>query len=273
MNDQWINTYLDLLYKGKHSAAMNCKCNNMCSTMYRYERFEECRIESIENSQVFLSSPESFNDVYDTKGIYYSEDFLKAIYSILPTAQCSFKEFMQFFEDIINKYYMHCGIVCFAEVLDNFPMWWSYADNRQGFCVEYDFSRIKGNNITNNIHPVLYLKEKFNFENILRPFFEQIQMDDLEITPANLIFHYLLGSIKHESWSYEKEWRYIVPFKQGLDGFPKIVTAIYLGDRFNPANYARMIELCKKVECDLYQMTIPKHTDKSFSFIPVKIEY
>ena len=54
--------------------------------------------------------------------------------------------------------------------------------------------------------------------------------------------------------------------------FPVKVKAIYLGDNFLPSNIPRMVEISNKLNCELYQMTAPNHTEKSYSFIPKKIK-
>ncbi len=274
MPKEWLNSYIDFLYKGQPNQALAHKTENMNSIIYRFERFEECRLNTLENSKIYLSNPTSFNDVFDTKGIYYTKDFLKSFQEKHAERLPSFDKFEVEFEKILNTYYNHCGIACFTEELYNFPMWWSYADNRSGFCVEYDFSENKESKdkLLLDMHPVLYTAEKFNFENLLRPLLEQIFKENRKTIPAMIIFHYLLGTIKHISWSYEKEWRYIGLLKQGISDFPVKVKAIYLGDNFSKSNYPRMIEISNKLNCTLYQMTLPKYTDKSYSFIPVKIE-
>lgn len=274
MNDLWINKYLTLLYEGKITDALEYKTENINPILYRFERFEECRLNTLEDSKIFLSNPTTFNDVFDTKGIYYSEEFIKSFYKKIPNISISLEDLTLALEKVLNEYYDHCGITCFTEDINNFPMWWSYADNRRGFCIEYDFSDYKKSNgdFLHNLHPVIYTSEKFNFEKLLRPILEQILDDNFNNIPAQIIFHYLLGTIKHKSWSYEKEWRYIELLNKCQFDFPVKVKAIYLGDNFLPSNIPRMVEISNKLNCELYQMTAPNHTEKSYSFIPKKIK-
>ena len=96
MTKEWLNSYLDFLYKGHPNQALAHKTENMNSILYRFERFEECRLNTLENSKIYLSNPNSFNDVFDTKGIYYTKDFLKSFQEKYSERLPSFDEFLTF---------------------------------------------------------------------------------------------------------------------------------------------------------------------------------
>ncbi len=263
--------YISFLFQGKIEKAIECKRNAVAPRLYKFEPYEESRIKTLELSKVFLSSPRVFNDVFDTKGIFYSEEFLKKVYSN-NDFDISFEDFSTAIEATLNNFYEHSGIACFSEDLYNFPMWGNYADNRKGFCTEYEiFDKKVEDYFLDRLYKVIYLDKKYNFEKILEALLPKAFNGETIPQSADMLLYSLLGTIKHNSWSYEKEWRYIIPEKFKEQDFPFTVKAIYLGDRFNEENYDRMKEISKKLNCELYKMTAPKHFDIRYTFIPQRI--
>lgn len=269
--ENWVMGYIPYLYDGKIEEALKHKRVNISKKLFKFEPYEDCRLNTIEASKIYLCSPKGFNDVFDTKGIYYSEEFLRKIYSE-NDFKMPFDEFSVDIENMLNEFYEHSGIACFSENLFNFPMWGNYAGNRTGFCVEYSLENEKIDDYYfDRFYPVIYLDRKFNFEKIFEILLPKTFNGETPPQSVLLLLYSLLGSIKHISWSYEKEWRYIIPLKFKEQDFPFRVNAIYLGDKFDTGNYDRMKEIAKKLNCELYQMTPPRHFDREFTFIPQRI--
>lgn len=264
MNDQrnWWDNYIPLMYKGKLEEAVLYKQRNLPDSLFKYDVFKENRLLSISKSEIYLSSPTTFNDVYDGRGIFYSNAFLKSVYDRFGVKQ---DDFQRVFDYLLDSYYNLCGIACFTEDRNNYPMWWSYAGDHTGYCIEYD-TRTLGNELR-EIHPVLYLNEKFNFDELLIALTEKIQKDEPAITPAMMMFHIFLGTMKHSSWSYEKEWRYIKIMQQGNISFPAKIKAIYLGCKFEKANIPTLEKIAKDMNFNIYQLSTADHMHKEYSFI------
>lgn len=93
------------------------------------------------------------------------------------------------------------GIVSLTETRDNLLMWSHYADEHKGFVIEFDYSHLfftkkhmemfNDNPLVNQIHRVLYRKERLN-----------------ELINDNIIEAYFY---KSDEWSYEKEHRLLLP--------------------------------------------------------------
>ena len=255
-----------MLYEGKLESAYSLKRENLPSSLFKYEKVTNNRIDSIRNMALFYSAPDSFNDKYDTKSIYYSNAFLKSIEERFGESP---EEFCKIFDAILDDYYKYCGIACLTEDRDNYPMWWSYADNHKGFCVEYDIASLVKENPkeTNDLHPVIYLEKKFNFDNLLVSLTENIEAGEPLVIPAMVIFHILLGTMKHISWSYEKEWRFIKILQQGRVNNPAKIKAIYLGCNFDTQNIGYLEDIADEQNFNIFQLSPSGHTQKSFSFI------
>ena len=265
MQRKWIDHYIDLLYRGSLKDAYQFKQDNIPSSLFRYDVIKPSRIQTLAKGEIHLSAPSMFNDKYDTKGIYYSDIFLKSVYERFKVTP---PEFQGMFDTLLDNYYEHCGIACLTEDRDNYPMWWSYADDYKGYCIEYDFETLINTSPqdTNDLHPIMYLDEKFNFDNLLIALTDDIKADEPAVTPAMIIFHTFLGTMKHISWAYEKEWRYIKLLMQGNISMPAKVKAIYLGCNFEKENIPQLETIAKEQNFNIYQLSTSNHTKKSFSF-------
>ena len=270
MQRKWIDQYILLLYSGVLNHANQYKCQHMPSSLFRYEKVEPCRLTSLEKSEIYLSSPKHFNDKYDTKGLYYSENFLASIYDRFQVDPTGFKVI---FDQILDDYYTHCGIACLTEDRNNYPMWWSYADDYKGFCIEYDIGTLAAENskTLEDLHPIIYLEEKFNFDVLLTALTENIKEDEPNVTPAMLLFHRFLGTMKHISWQYEKEWRFIKILQQGGIKSPAKIKAIYLGCNFDTNNIAPLEKIATEQNFNIFQLSTSGYTQKSFSFIEKRL--
>lgn len=263
MNNQeiWWDNYVSSMYNGKLKEAILYKQQNIPDSLFKYDDFKDNHLSSIKQSKIYLSSPSSFNDVYDGRGIYYSNDFLQSVYDRFGLKP---DKFQKEFDCLLDSYYEHCGIACLTEDRNNYPMWWSYAHDHAGYCIEYDMKPVKDS--LAELYPVLYLDQKFNFDQLLIALTDNLGEHEPTISPAMFIFHIFLGTMKHSSWSYEKEWRYIKIMQNGNVSFPAKIKAIYLGCKFEKANIPVIEGIAKDLNFNIYQLTTSDHTHKDYSF-------
>ncbi len=62
------------------------------------------------------------------------------------------------FQKVIEEMRKDVFVFCFSEVWDSILMWAHYANNYNGYCIEYDVKQVK-KYMTDNLYPVLYEKE------------------------------------------------------------------------------------------------------------------
>lgn len=138
------------------------------------------------------------------------------------------------------------GAVCLSEVNDNPLMWANYTDNHRGFVVEY-----------NTAHPAF--KQLGPLKRVSygasRPRFNIFN-------PGPGIF-----LRKGLDWKYEREWRIFRPLsscqKRTVGGFTLYfcdlslgcVSAIYLGNRIEPAIAKRILDLTKQSAFRIFKTT------------------
>jgi len=117
------------------------------------------------------------------------------------------------------------GVLSLSEIPDHPLLWSHYADQHQGFCIE--FERTKNNKLGDpkSTFPVRYSNK-----------YPRITMDELflQIPNDSELDHTFIGSVlltKSECWSYESEWRMIGIGNNILTRYPGKISAIIFGLR------------------------------------------
>jgi hypothetical protein len=98
-------------------------------------------------------------------------------------------------------------ISCFCENFSSVLMWSHYAKNHAGICVEYPTKELlQDPEIAVFLHPVIYKAERFDSTN---------HFDPAGIRKPNILSPTLASCHKSPDWSYEKEWRLVIPVRPG----------------------------------------------------------
>ncbi|WP_331347148.1 DUF2971 domain-containing protein [Cellvibrio sp. UBA7661] len=233
--------------------------------LYRFEKNEEERLNSIKNGNIFISSPKSFNDlddcslnsIYSTNrknmeaalhALYESEDdfpYGQIVFKLLkkfldneapdkdqPTAQKNKETLAQKIYDPIRN---ETGIYCFFSGAPLHPLMWAhYANNHTGFCIEYNF---EDQTRETPLYEVDYSTKSV-----------QLSIDELLLCPQQAFTRLL--TTKSSEWQYEKEFRLIylnaVPsYKNGTTiQRPKTIipSKLITGDKFCYAMNEKLIK-------------------------------
>ena len=153
------------------------------------------------------------------------------------------------------------GVTCFAERPDNVLMWSHYANKHTGFCVEYDFSKLKSIEAKSMLFPVIYSKNRavlplglFDFSDIKNVKLVENSLPIPEIVEALLI--------KSEVWQYEEEWRIICFLKNFNEQklVENMISKVYLGANINEENERLISELAKAKEVPVEKFKISPET-------------
>ena len=135
------------------------------------------------------------------------------------------------------------GVCSLSESKDIDKMWGMYANNYEGYCVQYDMT---GYEHLDLLYPVVYQdnRETNIVTSILNTFIgemiEGISYGELSSDKS----HYArLFLTKDTEWAYQKEWRLIGDANQRLPS--PSVNVIYLGENASEQNKKQMIEYCK----------------------------
>ena len=187
-------------------------------------------------------------------------DWLKDFIKGSGEAEKEFLEMIDFFrnmkefilKDFNEKYRNKLKISSFSEDHQSLLMWGHYANNHEGFCIEYDLSSMDDNeNLKKYLFPVTYNNERFDITD-----FYIDNVINKKAKDINRLIHSVL--YKSEDWEYEKEWRFVITESE-YDG--KTVStpkpkAIYLGSQIKEADKEQFIKVCKENDIDVYQMKL-----------------
>jgi len=146
-------------------------------------------------------------------------------------------------------------ICSFSETPDSITMWSHYADQHRGFCIEYGVEELPpSDGFVRMLFPVVYSERLFDATR----YFQAAIRDRNKF---NVLFPTLAALYKSPEWSYEKEWRLIIPanlVKQaGLLRVPK-PKAVDLGSRMTGAKRAEVIAICRRKGIAVFQMSLAR---------------
>lgn len=155
-------------------------------------------------------------------------------------------------KDFNDRYRNKLKISSFSEDHQSLLMWGHYANNHEGFCIQYDLSSMDDNeNLKKYLFPVNYNNVRFDITD-----FYIDNVINKKGKDINRLIHSVL--YKSEDWKYEKEWRFVISESE-YDG--KTVStpkpkAIYLGSQIKEDHKEQFIKVCKENDIDVYQMKL-----------------
>ena len=226
--------------------------------LYKYGKFDEYTERIFTQNEIYFSSPDEFNDPFDSKPNLICDGNLKEIkiflckmykkiYPKLSKEKILTLVEMEIItkgqgriiiEETIEKFrgstINKLGICCFTEIRDNILMWAHYAKRHTGFCLEFD--------VNNDFFRVHDRATKVGYDTIM-PVINVLKIFTYQGEEQGQKF-----LIKANDWKYEQEWR-IVDTKKGpgIQNFPEdALSGIILGCRISQENKENVFRWCKK---------------------------
>jgi hypothetical protein len=242
--------------------------------LYRFEKCEAKRIKTIGEGKLWLSKPNQFNDLYDSRlsGIAHFDldkseyqsvmdafDLVQNVAALKSPFDENMVQELKNYMDIESKpnalskalhnsafvsklrtlLQAHFGICCFfsGEITSHPLMWAHYAANHKGFCVEYEYVHVQGE--TSMVYEVIYaskLPEISTFEWL----FSANKATTSVLTTKDII------------WNYEKEWRLIIGGAKGEVNLPVYIkpNKIISGNRCNSEDKKELERLARDLGVD-----------------------
>lgn len=222
---------------------------NMPKYLYKYKNFNSYWRSTLFDGLVYFPDASTLNDPFDCH-IYIDtkkfSDFMNVFASkyVFPgVLQTDIeKAYNARIESNLDREYnfirKNILLTCFSETVNSILMWTHYADSHKGFCIEYDAEKIDIE-YKRFLFPVIYQRDVYDFTDIAimndssyTKYMEIIKMKgikteyELKDFTNNVAIPML---IKAQEWSYEREWRIVVPsFIFGTNEH-----FIYLGNAIN----------------------------------------
>ena len=168
--------------------------------LFKYGSFQsEYWKQTIYKAEIFLSPAKVFNDPFDCRANFNYE---KAI-AVGKFRDELIKQYgKSWTEKVIEGMREDVFVFCFSEVWNSLLMWAHYANNYNGYCIEYDMGQVR-DYLIHNLYPVLYEKDYIDITN--------------NLINTNQNTGLICNLAKAEEWSYEKEWRIVEYQKNKLE--------------------------------------------------------
>lgn len=268
INNETIYDFLLESVKGDLNLFYEKKYKTIPNRLFRFEKFEDVRLDTLEQNKIYMSDAENFNDPFDCLGIWWDTSILKDI-----SDEQGLNYSLDYLDDQMDTMFKNAlaplKITCFSSELYNLPLWGNYAQSGTGFVVEYDFKKLDiESEFTKHLYPVIYREEREDISKVLQLLFE-VAVKGQYHPLLRLLFYKNL--IKHISWSYEREWRLLFLENENLVELPIKPTAIYITDRCNVENESRLKMISQKLNCKLIRLT-PTKNNISFIFNETLVE-
>jgi len=201
-----LDRYFDLFDKQGEAKALEYKDSFIPDYLYKFypmyddDKRNEKRLNSLKAKDIWFSSPNLQNDPFEYKGLYFNEEVFE-------------KYGVPF--DLFKKYYYYItnGILLSAftdNASTNIPMWAHYTNNHRGYCVKYKVNNKRA------VFKIQYEEKRYDISKTALSFLSLMKQVDekavkpsaLELPRALIMMNYY---IKHSSWRYENEYRFIYP--------------------------------------------------------------
>lgn len=264
------SVFFRLLKDNNFECARNYLESFVPDYLYKYYSLSDCTDDDLNNKKIdtladnanWFDINENQNDPFDMKMAYIGDELIKQKGACEEAVEAASKVLSQ-----IQSSFLLCSLSNATEL--NLPMWAHYANNHHGFCIKYKVNNRKA------IHRIFYEEKRISIlDSPLEFYFEakksSVQGYETERLKQINELLLLLINIKHESWSYEKEFRMLYPKDDSSTG--KRVTNewitptdVYIGVNCIDNYKQKIIKICKeKLLCNVYQAHISKEDFLSF---------
>lgn len=231
---------------------------------YKFRKIDHHFIASIENSQLYFSSPKDLNDPFDCQ-IEVLAALRKAVSQTTGLAQRNLEQLVTFlpafFEDFQNRL-RNVGICAFAGEIINPLLWAHYADGHKGVCLLY---RFPGSFVANERNDFIGFSDVNYSTDPLTTWFRSIALKlpqmGFEVFRNELLF--TVTTIKDKCWSYEKEGRLIKNGAGTLEVERSFLIQVCFGINCSSADMAMLKDLLRVYG---YKVTFGKADKKKGDF-------
>lgn len=215
------------------------------SKLYKYGSFQSQFWEKvIYKGQIYFSPANEFNDPFDCKANldYYKVvsrgKFREQLIKLFPDT-----DFGSISEEMVRKHIIEgmrkeTYVFCFSEVWDSILMWAHYANNYNGYCIEYETNYFR-DYLLDRLYPVLYEEEYIDITDSL-----------INLNDNSGMICYLA---KAKEWYYEKEWR-IIWTDKGVRYQNKAIKSIYLGNSCSKEIRKKIMKWGKENDKEIYSV-------------------
>jgi len=225
--------------------------------LYKYRVYNTKSLSILINKKIWLATPESFNDPFDCnikfKSQINSEAFNKYLKQTGRTTgdlNRDYNTFLKGLAEFRNKDIKKFGVFSMSQIKDNILMWSHYANQHEGFCIEFVRS---SNNLLGDIEVTRPVDYHCNYP--------EVEPLDSNGNIDHSIFRKMLFT-KAKDWSYEKEWRLTYDEGNKEEQLPADISSIIFGLRM-PEEHKNTI---RNILADQPNIRFQQATEEEYQF-------
>ena len=253
LGDKWFLIYRKCLESFSVTNAIRIAYYYRPKKLYKYFVFDKHWKDNVQNGTIVFNSANNFNDPLDSRWYLDYEKILKNRMRDIGSSTDIVEELLTYngkknytlLEEDMLYLYDTFRISCFSETPCSNVMWGHYADKHKGFCLEYDVDKLTKK--LKPLMPVIYTDKPFDASDII----DMRGIDDKFAMFCPALF-------KSKDWSYEKEWRILMPKSEAdikLYNIPDAITGVFLGFKTLSSGDADELEnLANQMNVPVYRM-------------------
>jgi len=216
----------------------------------------ESKLDTVQNQKIFMSDIKNFNDPFDNKAYFYRPDELKKYERLTEHDGKLTDDFTSFVKIAALT----------ANNVNSMPMWAHYSNNHRGFCLSYDMKDKRNVKLSGCTFPVQYTDKRIDvtdlMDNQVREMIAEIekqiaegkkviQFDDLSLIFMASFF----CNIKHQTWSYEKEYRCTAgATAKSMPFFPASPKEIHIGMNCPQTYVEKLVRIANELQIPAFRM-------------------
>lgn len=230
----------------------------------------ESKLDTVKNQKIYMSDVKNLNDPFDSKAYFYRPDKLK-----------KYERLARHDGKLIDDFTSFVKVASLtANNVSSMPMWAHYSNNHRGFCLSYDIKDKRNIQLSGCTFPVQYTSKRIDvtdlMDNQVRKMNAEIerqiaegkkviQFDDLSLIFMASFF----CNIKHETWSYEKEYRCTVgAIVNSMPFFPAYPKEVYIGMNCSQIYVDKLLSIAYELQIPAFRMVFNEYdTDFNLSLI------
>ena len=282
-------------------AAQQMKYSRLPSRLFKFREVNEYSLNNLREATLHLTFASNFNDPYDSAvdfdphfgathaellldGIEAVDEFqrsaillaedpvlevVKLLYGRAEQPVAVAENMLETIADVIRD--NHTGFVAktvnelnvklqnsykicsLTERLDSLPLWAHYAKNHAGFAMEYDFRSLPLENLMGlALWPVRY-NGVFDASDLLKGVRTKRAFNNL--------FGVIAALHKSPDWSYEEEWRLVLPdsSSEPPQNYKVPLKAVFLGSKISEDNANLVFQAAALAEVPVFKMRLVSH--------------
>lgn len=222
----------------------------------------EKKLETLRQRKIFMADVRSLNDPFDGKAYFYDASQLKKFERLAPHDGKLIDDFTAFIK-----------VTSLTENdVNSMPMWAHYSNNHAGFCVSYDMeSNVELSCCT---FPVQYCNQRIDVTSFMEQqakmlsdeIDRQSAMGNKQILINDLSMIYmssLLCNLKHDSWSYEREFRCTTSsLAKGMPYISANPKEIFIGMNCSPEHAKQLTEIATTLNIPIHRMVFDEYSSQ-----------